>query len=94
METLFEKMFKSNIVPEYPNLVSYIETLYNYRESWPLSCTSDMRIRGNNTNNTKIENKSDGSGLQIPKQAAMEKIFTRVTTLDDNLFVIPTISEN
>ena len=52
MDRIFEEMLQTNMVSKYPNLIAYLETLYEYRNAWAVCYRSNLRIRGNNTNNT------------------------------------------
>ena len=51
-ERCFDELVSCEILMEkYGNLISYLQTLYEIKESWALTYRSGLRIRGNNTNN-------------------------------------------
>ena len=51
MEDLFEELIESDVVCKYANLCAYLNGLYDIREAWALGFRSNLRLRGNNTNN-------------------------------------------
>ena len=51
-EETFEQFLDEDILTEdYPQFSTYIQTVYQLKESWGLSFRTDLRSRGNNTNN-------------------------------------------
>ena len=49
---MFEQFLEEDILTEdYPQFSTYIQTVYQLKESWGLSFRNDFRSRGNNTNN-------------------------------------------
>ena len=49
-EELYEN-FLNDYSNKYPNLVTYVQNLYEIRERWCMSYRKNLRLRGSNTNN-------------------------------------------
>ena len=51
-EEYYEELSSAEIIIErYPNFGKYLDTLYEYKESWALCFRNEISTRGNNTNN-------------------------------------------
>ena len=50
VEELFQT-FIANYGQKYPNLRSYVESLFKIKERWCMCYRKDLHLRGNNTNN-------------------------------------------
>ena len=51
VEMSYDDMITFDVVSKYPNLVTYLMTLYDRKEEWALCYRKHLLIRGNNTNN-------------------------------------------
>ena len=50
-ENCFSELFNDGRCKKYPNLVSYLQNLYNDKESFALCLRTELPVRGNHTNN-------------------------------------------
>ena len=51
VEMAYDHMITLDVVSKYPNLVTYLMTLYDRKEEWALCYRKHLLIRGNNANN-------------------------------------------
>ena len=51
MEDAYDEFLSDDIIINYPNLISYIESVYEDNSAWALCHRKELPIRGNNTNN-------------------------------------------